>query len=111
MIRRRSARREGPGLLRTVGRTAVIAGTATAVSQSVSNSNRSASARYQQESVAQPTPQPEIQAQIESAQAQEIGEAADTGLIGQLKDLADLRSAGMLTDAEFEAAKARVLAG
>jgi hypothetical protein len=110
MIRRRSSRREGPGLLRTVGRTAAIAGTATAVSHSVSN-RMSTGAGYQQSPVSQPPQQPGIHAQIESVQAHDISQSVDTGLIGQLKELAELRSAGMLTDAEFEVAKARVLAG
>jgi len=87
-----------PGrLLRTVGRTAVIAGTATAVSNRVSRRqanrwSRQEEEQYaQQQQYAQPPPAP----------------APDP--IAQLKDLAELKSQGILTEAEFEAQKAKVL--
>ena len=89
-----------PGLLRGVARTAVVAGTATAVSNRVSRrqANRWASQDeaqyYQQQQYAAPPPAP-------------ASEAADP--IAQLKELAELRSQGILTDAEFEAQKARIL--
>jgi hypothetical protein len=94
-----------PGLLRGVARTAVVAGTATAVSNRVSRrqANRWASQdeaqyyqqqQYQQQQYAAPPPAP-------------APEAADP--IAQLKELAELRSQGILTDAEFEAQKARIL--
>ncbi len=86
-------------LLRGLARTAAIAGTATAVSNRVSRrqSNRWAQQdeqQYeQQQYAAQPAPAP--------AQAQDP--------IAQLKDLAELKSQGILTEAEFEAQKAKVL--
>jgi Short C-terminal domain len=91
-----------PGLLRGVARTAVIAGTATAVSNRVSRrqANRWASqdASAQQDDYAQPPPQ-----------ASSSGGEEDR--LAQLKELGELRASGVLTDAEFEAQKARILAG
>ncbi len=45
--------RRGPGLLGTMGRTAVIAGTATAVSKGVSGSMNSSAQQQQQAAAAQ----------------------------------------------------------
>jgi len=86
-----------PGLLRGVARTAVVAGTATAVSNRVSR--RQANRWSQQESVAyeQAPPPP----------ATSSGEDR----LAQLKELGELRASGVLTDAEFEAQKAKILAG
>jgi Short C-terminal domain len=90
-----------PGLLRGMARTAVIAGTATAVSNRVSRrqANRWAQQDQYQYQYAQEQP---VQ-QVTPAQA-----APDP--VEQLKDLADLKAQGILTDAEFEAQKARILA-
>jgi len=87
-----------PGLLRGVGRVAVVAGTATAVSNRVSRrqANRWSEQDQQQYSEA-PPPAP--------APAPQQG--GDT--ISQLKDLADLKNQGVLTEAEFEAQKAKIL--
>jgi hypothetical protein len=92
-----------PGLLRGVARTAVVAGTATAVSNRVSRrqANRwsqqdEAQYAQQQQQYAAPPPQPEPAA------------APDT--VTQLKQLADLKAQGILTDAEFDAQKAKILA-
>jgi Short C-terminal domain len=89
-----------PGLLRGVGRVAVVAGTATAVSNRVSRrqANRWAGQEEQQYSQA-PPPAP--------APAAAPPQGGDT--IGQLKDLADLKNQGVLTEAEFEAQKAKIL--
>ena len=93
-----------PGLLRGVARTAVVAGTATAVSNRVSRrqANRWSSQeeqqyqaqQYQQQQYAPPPP----------------AAAPATDTVTQLKELADLRTQGILTDAEFEAQKAKILA-
>jgi hypothetical protein len=88
-----------PGLLRGVARTAVVAGTATAVSNRVSR--RQANRWSQQDD--------EQYAQQQYEQAPPPAPAApDT--VSQLKDLADLKAQGVLTDAEFEAQKAKILA-
>jgi hypothetical protein len=89
-----------PGLLRGVARTAVIAGTATAVSNRVSR--RQANRWAQQE-------EPQY-AQQQYAQAPPPAPAAAPDTVTQLKELADLKSQGILTDAEFEAQKAKILA-
>ncbi len=87
-----------PGLLRGVGRVAVVAGTATAVSNRVSRrqANRWSEQDQQQYSEA-PPPAP-------APAPQQGGDA-----ISQLKDLADLKNQGVLTEAEFEAQKAKIL--
>jgi hypothetical protein len=86
-----------PGLLRGVARTAVIAGTATAVSNRVSR--RQANRWSQQE---------DQQYEQQPPPAPAAAPAPDT--ITQLKELAELKAQGVLTDAEFEAQKAKVLA-
>jgi hypothetical protein len=85
------------GLLRGVARTAVIAGTATAVSNRVSR--RQAERWSEQEGPYEEAP----------PQAAPAPPAADP--IEQLKKLGELKAAGVLTDAEFEAQKAKILAG
>jgi Short C-terminal domain len=89
-----------PGLLRGVARTAVIAGTATAVSNRVS--------RRQSDRWAQQEDQQYAQQQYSQAPPPAPTAAPDT--VTQLKELADLKSQGILTDAEFEAQKAKILA-
>ena len=89
-----------PGLLRGVARTAVVAGTATAVSNRVSRrqGNRWAQQdeqQYQeQQEAAAPAPAP----------------AAAPDPIAQLKELAELKDQGILTEDEFAAQKAKILA-
>jgi hypothetical protein len=89
-----------PGLLRGVARTAVVAGTATAVSNRVSR--RQANRWAQQEE--------QQYAQSDYAQAPPPAPAAVPDTVSQLKELADLKTQGILTDAEFEAQKAKILA-
>jgi len=84
------------GLLRGVARTAAIAGTATAVSNRVSRRQAGRWAAQEQ------------QQQYES-QMNERQSGGSTSTIDQLQQLADLKSQGVLTDAEFEAQKARIL--
>jgi hypothetical protein len=90
--------RRGPGLLGTAARTAVVAGTATAVS------GRVAAAQGARQPSAPPPRQPD------PAPVPRAALSVDE-LHAQLTKLAELRSAGLLTDAEFEAQKARLLAG
>lgn len=87
-----------PRLLRGVARTAVIAGTATAVSNRVSRrqSNRWAgqeTAPTTPPEAATPPPPPPVRDPID-----------------QLKQLAELKSQGVLSEAEFQAQKAKILA-
>lgn len=94
-----------PGLLRGVARTAVVAGTATAVSNRVSR--RQAGRWAQQEQPQQEQP-PADYPQEAAAPAQ--GSDMDSKL-AQLKDLGDLKAQGVLTDAEFEVQKDKILHG
>jgi Short C-terminal domain len=92
-----------PGLLRGVARTAVIAGTATAVSNRVSRRQANRWAQQEEQQYAQ-----QQYAQPQYAQAPAPAAAPDA--VSQLKELADLKAQGVLTDAEFEAQKAKILA-
>jgi putative oligomerization/nucleic acid binding protein len=85
------------GLLRGVARTAAIAGTATAVSNRVSRRQAGRWAAQEQ------------QQQYESQTNERQSGGGSTSTIDQLQQLADLKSQGVLTDAEFEAQKARIL--
>jgi hypothetical protein len=100
------------GLLRGMARTAVVAGTATAVSNRVSRRQAgrwAAQEQPQQEYVAPQQyaapPQQEYAAPVSAAPA---GGGMDDRL-AQLKDLGALREQGVLTEAEFQAQKARIL--
>jgi hypothetical protein len=88
-----------PGLLRGVARTAVVAGTATAVSNRVSRrqANRWSQQdeqQYQEAPPPAPAPAPA---------------AAAPDPIAQLKELAELKDQGVLTEEEFAAQKAKIL--
>ena len=89
-------------LLRGIARTAAIAGTATAVSNRVSRRQQNRWAQQEDQQYAQqqpaqyaPPPQPAAPARDQ---------------VAQLKDLAELKSQGILSDAEFDAQKAKILA-
>jgi hypothetical protein len=83
-------------LLRGIARTAVIAGTATAVSNRVSRRQANRWAQQDEEQYAQ----------------QQMAAAPPAGddMVKQLKDLAALKDQGILTEEEFSAQKARILA-
>jgi Short C-terminal domain len=89
-----------PGLLRGMARTAVVAGTATAVSNRVSR--RQADRWYGQDPYQQ-------QQQYEAPPAAAPEAGGGESRVQKLKDLADLKQQGVLTDAEFAAEKARIL--
>jgi membrane protease subunit (stomatin/prohibitin family) len=93
------------GLARTVGRTAVIAGTATAVSGHVANRQ---AARAQQDQAQQDQAQQD-QAQQDQAQAPAAPVAPQVDVVDQLKRFAELRDQGILTEEEFAAQKAKLL--
>jgi|SRR3954468_14056515 hypothetical protein len=96
-----------PGLIRGVARTAVIAGTATAVSNRVSRrqANRWSQQEEQQYQQA-PPPQQQVYAAPPAAAAAPMDDK-----LGQLKQLGELKEQGILTQAEFDAQKAKILAG
>ncbi|UUY02714.1 SHOCT domain-containing protein [Svornostia abyssi] len=100
-----------PGLLRGVARTAVIAGTATHVSNNVSR--RQANKWAQQEAQQQPqqyAPPPQQYAPA-PAPAPAPAAAPQASMVDQLKELADLKAQGILTEEEFAAQKAKILGG
>ena len=84
--------RRGSGLIGTAAKTAVVAGTATATVGAVSRATGGGNPPP-----AQPAPQA-------------IAPPATTDRVTQLKDLAKLRDEGVLTEAEFESEKQRILA-
>jgi membrane protease subunit (stomatin/prohibitin family) len=96
-----------PGLIRGVARTAAIAGTATAVSNRVSR--RQANRWSAQEEQQYYEQQGRAAQQQQYAQPAPAPAAAAPDPIAQLKELAELHTQGILTDAEFEAQKAKVL--
>ena len=97
-----------PGLIRGVARTAAIAGTATAVSNRVSR--RQAGRWAAQDTAPQPTyaapPPPAYAAPAPPAAAPDM----DTKL-AQLGQLGALHEQGVLSEAEFEVQKSRILGG
>lgn len=110
-----------PGLVGTMARTAVVAGTATAVSGNVAR--RGAARRSQAadaDAYQQAQQQAAMEAQMQAAAAQAAAAAPPAAPpaaapaadpIAKLKELADLKAAGVLTDDEFAAMKAKILAG
>jgi hypothetical protein len=86
-----------------MGRTAVVAGTATAVSNRVS---RRQANRWSQQ---QPQPQ-QYEEPVQYAQPAPAAAPAAPDPIEQLTKLAELKDQGILTDAEFQAQKAKILA-
>ena len=98
-----------PGLIRGVARTAVVAGTATAVSNRVSRRQAGRWAAEEQPAAQPAEPQPEPQYAAPEPAAPE-GSDMDAKL-AQLKQLGELKDAGVLTEAEFAEQKSRILAG
>jgi hypothetical protein len=105
-----------------MARTAVVAGTASAVvghsqnKQAAQQASAAEAAAAQQAAVDSQAQLADMQAQMDAMQAQQaaplaapVAPAGDD-LMSQLTKLADLKSAGVLTDEEFAAAKAKLLA-
>ena len=91
------------GLLRGVARTAVVAGTATAVSNRVS---RRQANRWSQQEEQQYYKQ---QQQMAAAPPPPAAPAEDDA-IAQIEKLGELKEKGLLTEEEFAAQKAKLLA-
>ena len=122
MMRRRPAVvRRGPGVVGTMARTAVIAGTATATAKTVGGAmdSRAQAQQAEQDQAAQAQAQmDQMQAQLYQMQAQaaqqpavaaEPQSQAQGSMTAQLQQLAQLKQSGILTDDEFQAAKAKIL--
>jgi hypothetical protein len=107
-----------PGLLRGLARTAAVAGTATVVAgrvrrrQDAKFADRDAETAakrdeaYDEQTAPPPAAEPAPAAAPPAAPADATADRLD-----QLKTLGELKQSGVLTDAEFEAQKAKILAG
>ncbi|HUA02423.1 MAG TPA: SHOCT domain-containing protein [Solirubrobacteraceae bacterium] len=99
-----------PGLLRGIARTTVIAGTATAVSNRVSRRQYNRWAEKDEQQYEEQQQQQQYQAPAPAPTAAPAAASTDDK-IEQLKQLADLKSQGILTDQEFASEKAKILGG
>jgi uncharacterized Zn finger protein len=109
------------GLIRGVARTAVVAGTATAVSNRVSRRQANKWSGQEQQQAAQDEQAAKAQAYDQQQYAQQQAYApppppqpaapAQDDMLTQLQKLGELKSAGVLTEEEFAAQKAKILAG
>jgi hypothetical protein len=90
-----------PGLLRGIARTAVVAGTASAVGGRVRHRQDQKWARQDAQAA---EPEPEQVSEQRSA-------PPATDKLQQLKELGELKAQGVLTEDEFAAEKAKILAG
>lgn len=115
-------RRGRPGLIGMAARTAVVAGTATAVSGNVQRRQQDkAQGQYDQQQAEAAQQQAQIDAAAQAAAAQyappaaapapapAAAPAAGTDIVAELTKLASLKDAGVLTEEEFAAAKAKLL--
>lgn len=106
-----------PGLIDTAARTAVIAGTATAVSGGVAGhqqrraQEQAEASAYEQQQFAPPPPAPAAPSPAPAAApaAPAAPASGGTDVVAELQKLAALHTQGALDDAEFAAAKARLL--
>ena len=120
MMRRGIGRVGRPGLVGTMARTAVVAGTATAVAGGMS---RRQQGKQQQAAEAQAYEQQQQQAQIDAQVAAAVAAQAppppprprprllEDDTIAQLTKLGELKAQGILTEEEFAAQKAKILGG
>lgn len=90
-------------VMRTVGTTAAIAGTATAVSGRVSRRQQAKAMESAPAPAGAPAPAPA------AAPVAPGGGGISEESLASLKSLADLHDQGVLTDAEFAEQKARIL--
>jgi hypothetical protein len=96
------------GLIGGMARTAVVAGTATAVSNRVSR--RQANKWAAQDQQAEPQAYEQQQAYAPPPPEQPAAPAQED-MLTQLQKLGELKAAGVLTEEEFAAQKAKILAG
>lgn len=115
---RRVGRVGRPGLVGTVARTAVVAGTATATAGAVNRHQAKKAAEKQanadeqaadQQAYQPPPPAYQPPPPAYQAPAPEPAAGGEDDLVSQIAQLAKLREAGVLSDAEFSAAKGKLL--
>ena len=109
-----------PGLIGLAARTAVVAGTASAVSGAMSNNRqRKQQSEYEQQQYQAAQQQAAMQQAAQQAVAQQQAAApaapaapapaaGGVDIVAELQKLAALKDAGVLSDAEFAAAKAKL---
>ncbi|TCM40380.1 SHOCT domain-containing protein [Kribbella sp. VKM Ac-2568] len=105
-----------PGLLRGIARTAAVAGTATVVAGRVQRHQASKFAQRDAETAAQRDQAYDEQVAPQQYDAPPPQEAAPPPApaadpLERLKTLGELKESGVLTEAEFQAQKAKILAG
>ncbi len=99
-----------PGLVGTVARTAVIAGTASATAGAVNRRQQGkADEKAQAQAYDQQQQQMAYQQQMAAAAPAAPAEPAEDPTMAKLKELGELHKQGILTDEEFAAAKAKAL--
>ncbi len=112
--------RRGPGLMGTMARTAVVAGTATvavkATSSMMGGSSKKQAESAQNQQIAQLQAQQDALAAQQQAPAQQAPQPADAAGGGSLDDqlvqiqkLSAMKEQGLLTDEEFSAKKRQIL--
>jgi hypothetical protein len=101
-MRRRAGR---PGVMGTMARTAVVAGTASATAGAVQRRGAQKAAAQQQAAAPPATP-----AAPPAAPAPAAPTPDEDDVVAKLQQLGDLKAQGVLDDAEFAAAKAKLLA-
>ena len=118
---RRGIGRPGRGLVGTMAATAVVAGTAGAVHhrQEQKWANQAAQQQANQQTAANQAEMEQMQQQLAQMQAQQAqaavappppaAAAPAPDMMAQLSQLAEMKNAGILTDEEFQAAKAKLL--
>jgi Short C-terminal domain len=107
------------GLIGGMARTAVVAGTATAVSNRVSRRQGNRWAAKEDQQAAQEEQAAKAQAYDQQQYAQpayappppQAAAPAQDDMLTQLQKLGELKAAGVLTEEEFAAQKAKILAG
>jgi hypothetical protein len=100
-----------PGLLRGVARTAVVAGTASAVNGRVQRRQAARFAEKDAQIAAQQDAAYQEQVYAQAPPPPPAPAAPVTDVVAQLKGLGELRDQGVLTEEEFAAQKAKILAG
>lgn len=116
-MRRPAVVRRRPGLIGTMARTAVVAGTATATVGAI-NRHQQSKAMAQANEVAEDQQIASMQQQLTELQMQQVVTAVppaaeapaapQSDMLQQLQQLSDLKAQGMLSDEEFAAAKAKI---
>lgn len=105
---RRGTRRRGPGLVGTMARTAVVAGTATAVHSNMTR--REQDRAYAQQAQIDDAAQQAAAQQAAYAPAPAVAAPADSDAVyAEIEKLGKLKEQGLITDDEFNAKKQQLL--